>query len=214
VAAVVLVLAGCRGAAAPPSERRADASPPVLDDRPVILCLGTSLTAGYGLDPEQAYPALLQRRIDAEGLRYRVVNAGVSGETSAGALQRIDWLLQRPVAVLVLETGANDGLRGLDVEALRANIEALLERAARQQPPPRVVLAGMRSLTNYGRDYGRRFRAVYPEAAARHGATLVPFLLDGVAGVPALNLPDGLHPNAAGQERVAEIVWAALRGLL
>lgn len=214
VAAVVLVLAGCRGAAAPPSERRAAASPPVLDDRPVILCLGTSLTAGYGLDPEQAYPALLQRRIDAEGLRYRVVNAGVSGETSAGALQRIDWLLQRPVAVLVLETGANDGLRGLDVEALRANIEALLERAARQQPPPRVVLAGMRSLTNYGRDYGRRFRAVYPEAAARHGATLVPFLLEGVAGVPALNLPDGLHPNAAGQERVAEIVWAALRGLL
>lgn len=214
VALVVLVLAGCRGAPASSPEPPADASPPVLDDRPVILCLGTSLTAGYGLDPEQAYPALLQRRIDLEGLRFRVVNAGVSGETSAGALQRIDWLLQRPVAVLVLETGANDGLRGLGVEALRANIDALLERAARQQPPPRVLLAGMRSLTNYGRDYGRRFRAVYPDAAARHGASLVPFLLEGVAGVPELNLPDGLHPNAAGHERIAEIVWAALRPLL
>jgi acyl-CoA thioesterase-1 len=214
VALLALALSACRESATPQAEaaRPTGASP--SDDRPVILCLGTSLTAGYGLDPEQAYPALVQRRIDEAGLSYRVVNAGVSGETSAGALQRIDWLLQRPVAVLVLETGANDGLRGLDVEALRSNLQALLERAARQQPPPRVLLAGMRTLTNYGRDYGRSFRGVYPELAARHGAALVPFLLEGVAGVPALNLPDGIHPNAEGQRRVAETVWTTLHPLL
>jgi acyl-CoA thioesterase-1 len=214
VALAVGALLGCGRAEAPRAEASPAPSAAAADDRPVILCVGTSLTAGYGLDPDQAYPALIQRRIDAAGLRYRVVNAGVSGETSAGALARIDWLLQRELAVLVLETGANDGLRGLDVDALRRNIDALLERARRQSPPPRLVLAGMRTLTNYGREYGRRFRGVYPELAARHGAALVPFLLEGVAGVPALNLPDGLHPNAEGQRRVAETLWTTLRPLL
>ncbi len=183
-------------------------------EAPVILCLGTSLTAGEGLVPEQAYPALLQDRIEAEGLRYRVVNAGVSGETSAGALSRIDWLLKRKVAVLVLETGANDGLRGHDPEAMRANIQAILDRVSRETPPPSVLLVGMEALTNYGADYRRRFRAVFPALAERNGARLLPFLLEGVAGVPDLNQPDGLHPNAEGQRRVAESVWKALRPLL
>ncbi len=180
----------------------------------MILCLGTSLTAGDGLVPEQAYPALLQKKVDAEGLRYRVVNAGVSGETSAGALRRAEWLLRRKVAVLVLETGANDGLRGHDPEAMRTNIQAILDRVARETPPPQVLLVGMQTLTNYGEDYRSRFRAVFPALAEKNGARLLPFLLEGVAGVPSLNLPDGLHPNAEGHARVAENVWRALRPML
>lgn len=180
----------------------------------MILFLGTSLTAGLGLDPSEAYPSLVQQKLDAAGLRYRVVNAGVSGETSAGALRRIEWLLRQRVAVLVLETGANDGLRGQDPAATRANIQAILDAARRREPPPRLVLAAMEALPNYGEAYRRRFRAIYPELAKANGATLVPFLLDGVAGDAALNQPDGIHPTAEGQARVADNVWKALRPLL
>lgn len=176
--------------------------------------MGTSLTAGYGLDPADAFPALIQGKLDAAGLPYRVVNAGVSGETSAGALRRLDWLLKQPVAVLVVETGANDGLRGQDPDATRANIDAVLNRAKKQAPPPRLVLLGMEALPNYGEEYRRRFRAIYPEMATRHGAVLVPFLLEGVAGVASLNQADGVHPTAEGQRRVAETVWKALRPIL
>ncbi len=184
------------------------------DDRPVVLCVGTSLTAGLGLDPSEAYPALLQQKIDAAGLRYRVVNAGVSGETSAGARRRMGWLMRQPVAVLLVETGANDGLRGQDPGATRENIRAILDEARRQTPPPRLVLAGMEALPNYGEEYRRRFRAIYPELARRNGAALVPFLLDGVAGEARLNQADGIHPTAEGHRRVAENVWKALRPLL
>lgn len=194
--------------ASPPSSSPASAAP-------VILFVGTSLTAGYGLDdPEQAYPALIQEKIEAAGLRYRIVNAGVSGETSAGALRRIEWLLRQPLAVLVLETGANDGLRGLDPEAARANIREILGRAKGRRPAPKLVLVGMKALTNYGKDYGQRFESIYPEVAREAGAALVPFLLEGVAGVPSLNQPDGLHPTAGGQQKMAETVWAVLRPLL
>jgi acyl-CoA thioesterase-1 len=184
------------------------------DDRPIVLFVGTSLTAGLGLDPEEAYPALVQKRIDAAGLRYRVVNAGVSGETSAGAQRRMGWLMRQPVAVLVLETGANDGLRGQDPDATRASIQSILDEARRQSPPPKLVLAAMEALPNYGDAYRRRFRAIYPELAKRNGATLLPFLLDGVAGDPRLNQTDGIHPTAEGHERVAENVWRVLRPLL
>jgi len=183
-------------------------------DAPVILFVGTSLTAGYGLDPDDAYPALIQSKLDAAGLRYRVVNAGVSGETSAGALRRVDWLMRQPVAVFVLETGANDGLRAQDVDALRDNIRAILDRARRQAPAPKLVLVGMKALTNYGADYGRRFEAVFPEVARETGALLVPFLLEGVGGVASLNQADGIHPTAAGQAKLAETVWKVLRPLL
>lgn len=218
--AAVLLAVGCgRGGreAAPPADQAASPAARLapVSDAPVILFVGTSLTAGYGLpDPRQAYPGLIQARLDAAGLRYRVVNAGVSGETSAGALRRIDWLLKQKVAVLVLETGANDGLRGLDPEALRTNVREILGRAARQAPPPKLVLVGMKALTNYGSEYGRRFESVYPELAREAGAALVPFLLDGVAGVAALNQPDGVHPTADGQRRMADTVWAVLRPLL
>ena len=202
------------GAARPSAPGDGAASTPTGDGRPVVLFVGTSLTAGLGVDPDEAYPALLQKKIDAAGLRYRVVNAGVSGETSAGARARIDWLLGQPVAVLVLETGANDGLRGQDPEATRANIQAILGAARARKRPPRLALVAMEALPNYGPEYGRRFRAIYPELARQNGATLVPFLLAGVAGNPKLNQPDGIHPTAEGHERVAETIWKALRPIL
>jgi acyl-CoA thioesterase-1 len=197
-----------------PAAGASDAATDAADDRPVILFVGTSLTAGLGLDPSDAYPALIQQKVDAAGLRYRVVNAGVSGETSAGAKSRLGWLLRQPVAVLVLETGANDGLRGQDPDATRANIQAILDAARRHEPKPRLAVVAMEALPNYGEDYRRRFRAIYPELAKANGATLVPFLLDGVAGDPRLNQPDGIHPTAEGERRVAQNVWKALRPIL
>ena len=221
IARNVLLLAaaalGCgRGKDAEPEVRQRSASETTApaDDRPVILFVGTSLTAGYGLDPSEAFPALIQEKLDAVGLRYRVVNAGVSGETSAGALRRLDWLLKRPVAVLVVESGANDGLRGQDPDFTRSNIQAILDRARRQAPAPRLVIAAMEALPNYGQDYRGRFRAIYPALAEKNGAVLIPFLLEGVAGVPGLNQADGIHPTAAGHARVSETVWKALRPLL
>jgi acyl-CoA thioesterase-1 len=183
-------------------------------DAPAIVFLGDSLTAGYGLDPDEAYPALIQRKVDESGLRYRVVNAGVSGETSAGARRRIEWLLAQPVAVLVVETGANDGLRGQDPATTAENIQAIIDRARRLPSPPKVVLVGMQALPNYGADYSRRFRGIYPQLAKRNGVVLVPFLLDGVGGVSALNQADGIHPTAEGQRKLAETVWKALQPLL
>src|SRR6478672_3528596 len=182
--------------------------------RPAVLFLGTSLTAGYGIDPQQAYPALIQQKIDSAGLGYRVVNAGLSGETSAGALRRADWLFQQPISVLVLETGANDGLRGLPPDSLRANIQGILDRAKRLRPAPRLVLVGMRIPPNYGRAYTERFAAIYPELAKANGAVLVPFLLDGVGGVRSLNQADGVHPTAEGQRKMAETVWRVLEPVL
>lgn len=196
-------------------EAPANATPPAYSSsHPSVMFLGTSLTAGLGIDPEQAYPALIQKKIDSAGLDYRVVNAGVSGETSAGALRRTDWLFQGPVAVLVVETGANDGLRGLPPDSLRANIQAIFDRAKRLQPRPRLVLVGMRVPPNYGRAYSQRFQAIYPELARANNAALVPFLLEGVGGVPDLNQPDGVHPTAEGQRRLAETVWRVLEPVL
>lgn len=209
---VAVALSACAGDSPHPKEEKAASSE--SSARPVILCVGTSLTAGLGLDPEQAYPALLQSKVDEAGLSYRVVNAGVSGETSAGALRRMDWLLRQKVAVLVLETGANDGLRGQDPESTRANIQAIFDRALQQSPPPKLVLAGMEALPNYGPEYGRKFHALYPELARKNGAALIPFILEGVGGVPALNQADGIHPTAEGHRRVAENVWRVLAPLL
>ena len=190
-------------------------SAPRPADKPVILFLGTSLTAGYGLaDPDLAYPGLIEKRVEEAGLPYTVVNAGVSGETSAGALRRLDWLLKQKVDVLVLETGANDALRGQPPEATRANIDAILTRAEAQSPPPRLVILGMKAPPNLGSAYLSRFDAIYPDLARKHGAVLVPFLLEGVAGIPALNQADGIHPTPEGQRKMAELVWRALEPLL
>ncbi len=185
-----------------------------LEERPVVLFLGTSLTAGLGLEAEEAYPALVQRRIDETGLHFRVVNAGVSGETSAGGLRRIDWLLREPVAVLVLELGANDGLRGLDTEEMRSNLREIVDRTLAAHSDAQIVIVGMEAPPNLGPSYTRAFRRVFVELAEEYDAALIPFLLDGVGGVPRLNQADGIHPTAAGHEIIAQNVWPVLQPVL
>ncbi len=181
---------------------------------PAVLFLGTSLTAGMGLSPEQAYPALIQAKIDSAGLNFRAVNAGVSGETSAGGLRRIDWLLRQPLAVLVLELGANDMLRGQDIPAMRANLQEIIHRTRSAHPEAALVIAGMQAAPNLGERYAVAFAEVFLDLAEANDAELIPFLLDGVAGIPELNQPDGNHPTAEGQAIVAANVWAVLEPVL
>jgi acyl-CoA thioesterase-1 len=179
-----------------------------------ILFIGTSLTAGYGVGSDAAWPAVIQQKVDSAGLPFRVVNAGVSGETSAGGLRRIDWSLQQPVDVLVLELGANDGLRGLDPDAMRANLDGIVQRTRSRYPGADIILIGMEAPPNLGDAYTTRFRRVFVELARTHNAPLVPFFLDGVAGVPALNLADGIHPNVQGHRILAANVWPVLERVL
>jgi len=181
---------------------------------PAIVFLGTSLTAGYGLDPDAAFTTLIQRKLDSAGLGYRVVNAGVSGETSAGALQRIDWILRQSPAILVLETGANDGLRGQNPDSTRANIQALIDRVRARSPGTRILLAAMEAMPNLGAQYTGEFRAIYPALARKNDLTLIPFILAGVAGIDSLNQQDGIHPNETGERIVADNIWRVLRGVL
>lgn len=179
-----------------------------------IVFVGTSLTAGLGLDPEQAFPARIGQRLDALGESYEVVNAGVSGETSAGTRRRIGWVLRAPASVLVLETGANDGLRGLNPDSLRANLQAIVDTVRAVRPRTRIVLVGMEAPPNLGAAYTARFRAVYAQVARANGLPFVPFLLAGVAGVDSLNQGDGIHPNALGARIVANTVWRTLAPLV
>jgi acyl-CoA thioesterase-1 len=183
-------------------------------ERGTVLFLGTSLTAGLGLDPDSAFPQQIQRKIDAARLPYQTVNAGVSGETSAGLLRRLDWILQHPAQVIVVETGANDGLRGQPVAGTRAAIGQVLDRIRRDRPEARVALVQMEAPTNLGKEYTSAFRAMFPALAKEHGVTLLPFLLDSVAGFPRLNQADGIHPNNEGERIVTENVWRGLEPLL
>lgn len=178
----------------------------------VVAFLGDSLTAGLGVAADEAFPARLGARMQREGYAYRVVNAGVSGDTSAGAVRRVDWVLRTRPDVVVVALGANDGLRGQSPAALRANLEAIVRRL--KAAGARVLLAGMRMPPNYGEAFTRDFAAVYPEVARRTGVPLVPFLLDGVAANPVLNQPDGIHPNARGHVVIADRLWPYLRPLL
>jgi acyl-CoA thioesterase-1 len=179
-----------------------------------LLFFGDSLTAGYGLDPDEAFPALIQQKLDASGLAWRVVNAGLSGETTAGGLRRLDWILRQPVDIFVIELGGNDGLRGIDPETSRSNLESMIRRIRERYPAIKIVLSGMQMPTNMGPAYTSQFAAMYPALAQRTAVTLIPFLLEGVGGVPELNLPDGIHPTAEGHKIVAETVWRALKPLL
>jgi acyl-CoA thioesterase-1 len=217
--AALLAAAACGGDAPPPADapRAGDAAPraeakPPAPARPRIVFLGDSLTAGLGLDQDDAYPRLLQQRLDAERLAYEVVNAGVSGDTSAGGLSRLDWALDGDVRVLIVALGGNDGLRGLPPDELRRNLSTIIERA--QARGIKVALAGMEAPPNFGRDYVVSFHKVYPDVAKQYGVPLIPFLLDGVAGVEALNQRDGIHPTAAGARKVADNVWTVLRPML
>jgi acyl-CoA thioesterase-1 len=184
------------------------------EGRRTILFLGTSLTAGLGLDPDSAYPQRIQRKVDAAGLPYQVVNAGVSGETSAGLLRRLDWVLKGPADVVVVETGANDGLRGLPITATTATIGSVLDRIKRDRPAATLLLVQMEAPPNMGQDYTRAFHTMFPALAKEHGATLLPFLLENVAGQPSLNQGDGIHPNNKGEEIVANNMWRALQPML
>jgi acyl-CoA thioesterase-1 len=179
-----------------------------------IIFFGDSLTAGSGLDPDEAFPALIQRKLDEAGRPWRVVNAGLSGETTAGGLRRLDWVLRQPVDIFVIELGGNDGLRGIPPEISRANLQAMIERIRARHPRVTVVLAGMQMPTNMGPDYTRLFAAMYPELAEKNKAVLIPFLLEGVGGVASLNQADGIHPTAEGHCVVAENVWRVIKDLL
>lgn len=179
-----------------------------------IVFFGDSLTAGSGLDPDEAFPALIQRKIDAAGLKWRVVNAGLSGETTAGGLRRLDWIMRQRIDLFVLELGGNDGLRGIQPDTTRVNLVTMIERVRARNPGCIVVLAGMQMPTNMGPDYTRAFQAIYPDVARETGVTLIPFLLENVGGVPHLNQPDGIHPTAEGHAVVAETVWKTLSPLL
>jgi len=182
--------------------------------KPVVLFFGTSLTAGAGLDPEQAFPALIEKKAAAEGLPIKVVNAGLSGETTAGAARRIDWVLRTPADLVVIEGGANDALRGLSPDAARANLERVIAAVRRKQPAARIVLIQFEAPPNLGPAYTQSFRAIYADIAKKESIPLLPFLLSGVAGITRLNQPDGIHPNAAGERIVADNVWRALKPIV
>ena len=179
-----------------------------------LLFFGNSLTAGYGVEPEQAFPALIGDKIDSLKLGYEVVNAGLSGETTAGGRSRVGWILRRPVDVFVLELGGNDGLRGLPLSATRANLQGIIDTVRRRSPGAQIVLAGMQIPPNLGQAYATDFKALYQEIATKNKLVLIPFLLEGVGGDRALNQPDGIHPTPTGHRIVARTVWAVLQPLL
>lgn len=196
---------------APKAERD---SADVESSEPVIMFLGNSITAGYGIDPEDAFPQLIQERIDSLGWNFRVVNAGLSGETSAGGLRRVQWLLDQPVSVLVIELGGNDGLRGISPDVTRRNLAEIIEIARDRNPGVAILLAGMQIPPNLGHEYTRRFREIYPSLAQEQGVALIPFLMENVGGIASLMQRDGIHPTESGHRIMAENVWEVLGPLL
>ena len=181
---------------------------------PTILFLGDSLTAGFGLEPDLAFPQRVAEKLEADGLPAEIVNAGLSGETTAGGLRRVNWLLRREIDILFLALGGNDALRALDPAQTEANLRGIFERVQTRYPEATLILAGMLAPPNLGAEYGEAFSAVYPRVAAEFDAAFVPFLLEGVAGDPRLNLPDGIHPNVEGHRRIAEVVYPAVKAAL
>lgn len=176
-----------------------------------IVFFGNSLTAGYGLDPSQAFPALVQQKLDSLNLPYRVVNAGVSGETTSGGNARIDWILKQPLDMFVLELGANDGLRGIALNETKKNLQAIIDKVKAKNPEATIVIAGMLMPPNMGEQYTSQFRAIYPDLAKENNLPLIPFLLQGVGGESKYNQADGIHPTAEGHKIVAETVWQVLK---
>lgn len=179
-----------------------------------IMFFGDSLTAGYGLSPEEAFPNLLEKKLKEQGKNCKVINAGLSGETTAGGLSRIDWVLRQPIDVFVLELGGNDGLRGLPLEQTKANLQAIIDKVKAKNPNAKIVVAGMMVPPNMGNEYSTAFQKVFPEIAKKNSATLIPFLLEGVAGNEKLNLPDGIHPNPEGHKIVASNLVKVIGPLL
>jgi acyl-CoA thioesterase I len=210
-----LILLGCNQASkqqdnAKSTETTSSTSKP----KKLILFFGNSLTAGYGIELEEAFPGLTAQRIDSLGLDYRVINAGLSGETTASGLSRLEWFLEEEPAIFVLELGANDGLRGITPDETKKNLKGIVQLVKSKYPSTRILLAGMQIPPNMGQEFAGAFRAVFPEVAQEENVTLIPFLLEGVAGDPDLNLPDGIHPTEAGHKIVFETIWPYLEKLI
>jgi len=217
--AVLLLLFSCSNNEKPGPVDSNKSEQPKKDNAAVIkkktiVFFGNSLTAGYGLSPSQAFPAVIQKKIDSLGLPYQVVNAGVSGETSSGGKTRIDWILKQPVDIFVLELGANDGLRGIPLSATRINLQEIIDKVKAKNPDSKLLFAGMQIPPNMGQTYTTEFRNIYIELAEKNKMTLVPFLLEGVGGEPKLNQEDGIHPTAEGHRIVAANLWRELQKLL
>ncbi|MEQ9374011.1 MAG: arylesterase [Imperialibacter sp.] len=192
----------------------AAASEPAEDQRKVILFYGNSITAGYGLDISEAFPAVIQERLDSLGYEYHVINAGLSGETSAGGLSRIDWVLKTPVDIFSLELGGNDGLRGISLDETEKNLSQIIEKVKQSNPQVKIIVAGMQIPPNMGQEYTDRFKGIFPMLAEKHNTALIPFILEGVGGIPELNLPDGIHPTPEGHKMLADNVWAVLKPII
>lgn len=183
-------------------------------EKKAILFFGDSITAGLGVEREQAFPAIIQEKLDSAGYNYEVINSGLSGETSAGGVRRIDWVLQRKVDIMVLELGGNDGLRGIEVASTKENLQQIIDKAYAKNPDMNIIIAGMQVPPNLGSDYAQEFRSIFPELAEENDLPIIPFILDGVGGDSELNQADGIHPNAAGHQIVAGNVWEVLKGVL
>jgi acyl-CoA thioesterase I len=212
-----LAIAGCQSATVRDQEqtRKTEAETPnPLPEKKTIVFFGNSLTTGYGLEESESFPSIIQDKIDSLNLPYRVVNAGVSGETSAGGLSRIDWILKQPVDIFILELGGNDALRGFDLSATRSNLTNIIDRVRAKDTGIKIIVAGMKAPPNMGQKYSADFENIFRELSDKKNTLLIPFLLEGVAGNPDLNLADNIHPNPKGQIIVAENVWNVLKDVL
>jgi len=216
IAGLIMLLSACTDNKKPVSSDQNNTAKETttLIKKKTIVFFGNSLTAGYGVSPSEAFPAIIQKRIDSLGLPYQVVNAGVSGETSSGGKTRIDWILREPVDIFVLELGANDGLRGTPLSETKKNLQDIIDKVKAKYPDTKLVFAGMEIPPNMGQAYTTEFRNIYTDLAAKNKMTLIPFLLEGVGGEPELNQADGIHPTAEGHLIVAENVWKQLEKLL
>lgn len=217
---VLLLFVGCgETTEKKPSETQAEVEntakkEEVSTDDKVILFYGNSLTAAYGLDVKEGFPNRIQQKLDSLGLDYQVINSGLSGETTSGGLNRLDWVLNQPVDIFVLELGANDGLRGIPIAETMNNLQEMIDMVKDKNPDTKIVLAGMQIPPNMGTDYASQFKAMYPALAESNNIYLIPFLLEGVAGDPSLNLEDGIHPTAEGQRIVTNNVWKVLKTIV
>ncbi|SEF78146.1 arylesterase [Algoriphagus boritolerans] len=218
IAPVLLILALFTACGSAPEQQQAEQAEPkttaVETKKKTILFFGNSLTAGYGIDQEDAFPALTQDRIDSLGLDYRVINGGLSGETTAGGLSRLDWFLEDEPEIFVLELGGNDGLRGILPAESKRNLIGIIDKVRAKYPNTKIILAGMQIPPNMGQEYTEEFKSIYPEVAAEKNVTLIPFLLENVGGIPELNLPDGIHPTEEGHKIVFETIWPYIELLI
>lgn len=216
IAALMILLSACDNNEKPTvtTQTETEKDSVAVTKKKTIVFFGNSLTAGYGLSPSQAFPAIIQKKIDSLGLPYQVVNAGVSGETSSGGNTRIDWILKQPVDIFVLELGANDGLRGIPLSETKKSLQAIIDKVKAKNANAKLVFAGMQIPPNMGQTYTTEFKNIYTELAEKNGMTLVPFLLEGVGGDVSLNQEDGIHPTAEGHRIVAANLWQQLEKLL